>query len=236
MGLVLDYGKPRRRRVRWSFVTLIGALVIGAAVGSRRLFDHLAATRRPLSLQNACTFPLIGAPDPTYLTRSRPQMGEASERWVSDGQLREFRSAVAPSISRNGWATLFVGRRRSSNGSIRLVSVELANADYVRSATFKLGTTLRRPHLVSDSAVEMDAKTREALRLPDIRLYRGVAELEDPSHFLIKLRRMHPWEQSTDLLKNAHLDFTIDGWLLDDDKVKLALRGTLDSEAWTTAE
>ena len=130
---------------------------------------------------------------------------------------KHFADLVAD-LSRPNLPTMYLGGRRSRLGNIRLVyvrGVERSDGRGDPAKVFMLAAQVYKPATILRSATEVDGLlTATNIYFPGdahVRAFAGQSATDDPSHFIIQL-------------ESDSQRVTIDGWLLDDDNVRLERR------------
>jgi hypothetical protein len=220
----LDYAPPlpwyrrsRARRLVWVAVAMLTLLLVIRA--APRAWNHVAM----LYWQGQCMDYVAPADQVVYdqlatpgVTAGPPTTAIVPASW------RSFYMRASPSVpvgSSVCSATAFLHRRTdSSSGADRLVAVDVfphirsqGSLIYLACRVFTPGTALRRPReeglRMRDQVLDdllVDFSTR-------IRVFAGQPDPADASHFTI-------------VMELDGEPRTLDGWLLDDDTIKLERR------------
>jgi hypothetical protein len=144
----------------------------------------------------------------------------STEQWscVPVGEWHEFYRLCSPP-GRHGLPTLFVHELRSSRGNQRLLALEGPWERLNYDHDLDLTVTVLRPGSLFSQPTELSCSKRllelRADRARDIRhlhVFAGQSDISDSSHFMVRFEL------------NGKPGM-LDGWLLDDDTVRLEVRG-----------
>ena len=192
---------PVHRRRAFGRWLAVGFVLFVVATGSTWL-PPVWRRGRLLLLQHRCMAYAAPAGQVVADLRSSPPTGVVPPDWAA------FYALLSPPGFRSD-GTVFLHERRTPDGRSRLVAVDVVDmpGDATRACCRVIaGGTLARPPRPT-----LDWTTEEAWTTDDLQFRAGVADPADPTHFTFNvIDAGHP--------------VTYDGWLGDDDAVRLERR------------